>query len=213
MPLPLVMAGIGAAGSVLGGLLGRRGARAQERSARQFGQLAGQRFDQSRQDFSPFMEAGRDSLSQLQQVNSGNYTGFYDSPDYQGALDQGIEAMNRRQASVGNLASGGSSADLNAFAQQLASQNLGNYRNSLMGVSQLGAQATGQMGQLGQGYTQMQGNALMGQGNARASGYQAMGNALTGIGGIAGDYFGYQRNGGGGGMAGGTPSGGFSGPR
>jgi len=211
MPLPLVMAGIGAAGSVLGGLLGRRGARAQERSARQFGQLAGQRFDQSRQDFSPFMEAGRDSLSQLQQVNSGNYTGFYDSPDYQGALDQGIEAMNRRQASVGNLASGGSSADLNAFAQQLASQNLGNYRASLMGVSQLGANMTSNMGQLGQGYTEMQGNALLGQGNARASGYQAMGNALQGVSRSIGNAFGGF--GGGGGMAGGVPSGNFSGPR
>ena len=187
---------VGIAGSLLQGFMGSRAARAQRRSQEQFGQLAGQRFDQNRQDFSPYMDAGRDSLSQLQQVNNGNYDGFYNSPDYQGALSQGVEAMNRRQASVGNLASGGSSADLNAYAQQLASQNLGNYRNSLMGVSQLGAQATGQMGQLGQGYTQMQGNALLGAGNARASGYQAIGNALSGIGGIAGDYFGYQRSGG-----------------
>lgn len=190
MPLPLLGAGIGIAGSLLGGLFGNSAARAQRRAAEQNSRLIGQRYDQTRGDFQPYMSAGTDSLGQLQAVNSGDYTGFYDSPDYQGALSQGLEGVDRQAAARGLLGSGGTDADRISFAGNLATQNLNNYRNSLMGVAGLGANMTGNLGQLGAQYTGMQTGQNTAAGDARASGYNAWGGALGGIGQIAGQYFG-----------------------
>lgn len=198
MPLPLLGAGIGAAGSLLQGFMGNRAAREQRRAAEANSRLIGQRYDQTRGDFQPYMSAGTDSLSQLQSVNSGDYTGFMQSPDYLAARDMGLEGVDRQAAARGLLGSGGTDADRISFAGNLATQNLNNYRSSLMGVAGLGANMTGNLGGLGASYTGMQTGQNTAAGQARASGYGAWGNALGGIGAIGGDYFGYQGGAGGG---------------
>ena len=190
MPLPLLGAGIGVAGSLLGGLFGNSAARAQRRAAEQNARLIAQRYGETRGDFQPYMSAGTDSLGRLQSVNNGDYTGFYDSPDYQGALSQGLEGVDRQAAARGLLGSGGTDADRIGFASNLATQNLNNYRGSLMGIAGMGANMTSNLGGIGAQYTGMQTGANTQAGEARASGYNAWGNALGGIGQVAGQYFG-----------------------
>ena len=193
-----VATGLAIAGSLAQGALGARGARAQEGAARQNSQLYGSRYAETQGNFQPYQQAGTDSLSRLQAVNNGDYTGFMQSPDYLAARDMGLEGVDRQAAARGLLGSGGTDADRISFAGNLATQNLNNYRSSLMGVAGLGANMTGNLGGLGASYTGMQTGQNTAAGQARASGYGAWGNALGGIGAIGGDYFGYQGGAGGG---------------
>lgn len=180
MPFPLlpVLAG---GGSLLQGFLGSRGARAERRAAQQNSALMGQRYEQARGDAQPYMAAGSDSIGRLQAVNNGDYTGFYDSPDYQATLTQGLGALDRSAAARGNLGSGGTDADRIAYGQGLAAQQLGAYRNSLMGVAGLGANVQGNVNSLGASYSGAQAGQNNMAGAARASGYNAWSNALGGV--------------------------------
>ena len=180
MPFP-VLAAIGAGGSLLSGLLGSRGASAERRAAQQNAQLMAQRYEQSRGDAQPYMAAGSESIGRLQAVNNGDYTGFYNSPDYQATLTQGLGALDRSAAARGNLGSGGTDADRIAYGQGLAAQQLGAYRNSLMGVGQLGANVQGNLGSLGASYSGAQAGQNANAGAARASGYGQWQNALGGV--------------------------------
>ena len=173
-----VATGLAIGGSLLQGALGSRGARAQRKAAEQNSQLYGSRYAETQGQFQPYQQAGTDSLSRLQAVNNGDYTGFMQSPDYQAALGQGLEGVDRQAAARGLLGAGGTDADRISFASNLATQNLGNYRNSLMGLVNNGAQMTGQLGQLGLGYTGGQTGQTSAAADARASGYNAWGSAI-----------------------------------
>lgn len=109
------------------------------------------------------------------------------SPDYQFALGQGKKAVNLQNLRRGAIGDTRNQEALMKFGQGLATQTLGNYRNSLMGLSQGGQQAGGQIGSLGASAAGRQGQLMGGAGAARSSGYQAKGagymnsaNALTG---------------------------------
>lgn len=180
MPFP-VLAAIGAGSSLLSGLLGSRGASAQRRAAEQNARLMAQRYEQSRGDAQPYMAAGSESVGRLQAVNNGDYTGFYDSPDYQSTLSQGLGALDRSAAARGNLGSGGTDADRIAYGSGLAAQQLGAYRGSLMGLSELGANTQSNLGQLGASYSGAQAGQTANAGAARASGYGAWQGALGGV--------------------------------
>jgi hypothetical protein len=76
------------------------------------------------------------------------------NPQTQGAIDAGIEAINRRRAAGGMLNSGNADADALKFAQNLQNQQYGNWQNSLAGLNNnalaaTGAAATGQSGVYG----------------------------------------------------------------
>lgn len=185
-----VATGLAIAGSLAQGALGARGARAQERAARENAQLYGSRYAETQGQFQPYQQAGTDSLSRLQAVNNGDYTGFMQSPDYLAARDMGLEGVDRQAAARGLLGSGGTDADRIQFAGNLATQNLGNYRNSLMGLVNTGSQMTSNLGQLGLGYTQGQTGMTSQAADARASGYNAWGNAIGSAMGGFGDIVG-----------------------
>lgn len=134
----------------------------------------------------PFYNAGTNALGQLEAVNRGDYSGFENSPDYLFALQQGTKALDRSAASRGSLFSGGQLADLQELGQGLATQNLGNYTNRLLGLSQMGQNQSQFLGNLGQNYSGQVANALgiKGQANAQtaAAGPMAQagyGNALA----------------------------------
>jgi hypothetical protein len=93
-----------------------------------------------------------------------------------------------------------------AFASGLASQNLGQYTNRLMGLTQLGSNTQQYLGQLGQNYGNQYANAMgiKGQANgmvasAGAGAQAGYGNALAAG---AGAYLGAGGGGGGGGLSG-----------
>lgn len=125
-------------------------------------------YDQSRQEAMPYLEAGNNALTGLNALAAGDYSAFQHSPDYLYAQQSGLAGLDRSAAARGGLYSGGADADRIALASGLATQNLGNYRNSLMGLASMGQNQSQYLGQLGQNYGNQFANAMGIKGNALA---------------------------------------------
>jgi len=153
--------------------------------------------------WNPLRGFGMSAIGGLNALNSGDYSAFENSPDYQFALQQGNQALGQNQASRGNLFSGGAGQEIAKYNQGLATQNLGNYRNSLFNTLNYGQNATGALSNALENKTQGIADARIGAGNARASGYvgaaNSYGNAASNLLNFVGGMWG------GGGAA--TPSG------
>lgn len=128
-------------------------------------------YDQSRQDQMPWMQAGQSALGQLSALAGGDFSGFYNSPDYQFNRDQGLQALDRSAAARGGMYSGGADADRMSFASGLASQEYGNHWNRLAGLANVGQATANNLGNLGANYATNVGNNIMTGANARASAY------------------------------------------
>lgn len=142
-------------------------------------------YDQTRQDQQPWMQAGQGALGEMQALNSGDFSSFTNSPDYQFARDQGLQGLDRSAAARGSLGSGGHSADVMGYAGGLASQNYNNYYNRLSGLAGAGQTTATGLGSLGQNMASNIGGAQQNIGNARASSYAAKGNANSQLYGLA----------------------------
>lgn len=153
-------------------------------------------FDLTRQDQQPWLQAGQNALTQMQALNSGDFSSFKESPDYQFAFNQGLQGLDRSAAARGSLFSGGHSADLMQFGQGLASQNYGNFYNRLAGLSGTGQTTASGLGSLGANMANNIGNNYMNAGNARASAYGSIADSNSqlagGIGGAFNNW--YQQN-------------------
>ncbi|HYQ25133.1 hypothetical protein [Stenotrophomonas sp.] len=166
-------------------------------------------YDQSRQEAMPYLEAGNNALTGLNALAAGDYSAFENSPDYLYAQQSGLAGLDRSAAARGGLYSGGADADRIALSSGLATQNLGNYRNSLMGLASMGQNQSQYLGQLGQNYGNQFANAMGIKGNALAqiasagpmtqAGY---GNALA----AAASTYAGAAGGGGNGLSGWQPS-------
>lgn len=187
-------------GEIVGGLFGKssanKAAKAQEKSAaaaiaenrRQFDlsrsdMLAAQ--TQARGDAMPWMTAGQNALSNLQ-----NPAAFTASPDYQFRRSEGERGIGNSFAARGGAFSGNALKALSEFNQNLASSEYGNWWNRQAGVAGVGQATSAQQGSnainganalanLGANSSQYIGNALMSAGDARASGIVGGANALT----------------------------------
>lgn len=186
----------GAAISVVGGAYGanqqKKAAQGAANAAADGQQLAiaeqQRQFDLTRQDMQPWMQAGQNALGQMQALNAGDFSSFTQSPDYQFALDQGLQGLDRSAAARGSLNTGGHSADVLGYAQGLASQNYGNFYNRLAGLANVGQTTATSLGQFGANAASNIGNAYGNIGNARASSYQARGDANSQLGGLVAGF-------------------------
>lgn len=166
-------------------------------------------FDINQQNQAPWLNTGKSALSVLsgmyglngdgsgQAANAPDYSAFYQSPDYQFALQQGQQALDRGAAARGTLYSGGHTADTMQFGQGLASQQFGNFYNRLAGLAGVGQTAANQLGAYGQNYANSVGqlnmqnagnqmNSIYGRANASSN----MANQLAGIGSnLAGRFY------------------------
>jgi len=133
----------------------------------------------------PFYEAGKNALGQ---ITRGEITA---EPGYGFRLGEGMKALERLQASRGNLLSGGAMKAGQRFAQNLASEEYGKSFNRLADIAGIGQTAASQAGTAGRNYAGeagelgMQGaNALVsgriGRTSAYTSGAQGAINALQG---------------------------------
>lgn len=125
--------------------------------------------EQGRTDLMPYSQFGQQGIGGLNALNSGDYSGFLNSPDYQAAMGAGVGALDRSASSRGSLFSGAHEKDLNQFGQANAAQYLGNYRSSLF--QQLGG---------GQSAAAGQGGFSMNAANQIGNGYNNIGNAQAG---------------------------------
>lgn len=151
-------------------------------------------FDQLQANQQPYMQAGTGALSGLERLAAGDYSSFGDSPDYLYARDQMQQGIERGASARGALYNRGTDVDLARHLGGLASQNLGNYRGSLMGLASLGQNAAAGVGNAGMGMANSIGNLAGQQGAAQAQGAydkaNAWSNALGGLAGAAGQYAG-----------------------
>lgn len=118
-------------------------------------------------DYAPYQQGGSTAFQALLKsygLSDGqtapDYSGFENSPDYLFAMQQGEQALARRQSAQGNRLSPGAQKELLQFNSGLATQNLGNYRNGLAGISDMGMGANNALAQYRMGYGNQLGQGI-----------------------------------------------------
>jgi hypothetical protein len=155
----------------------KRGANAIQAGADAATEEQRRQYNQSRTDMMPWLDFGRENLGRMNQLLSGDYSGFMTSPDYLAARDMGLQGLDRGAASRGALFSGGADADRIKFAGDLASQNLSNWWNRLAGGAGAGQTAASNLGSMGANAANQIGNNNMLAAGGRASSYQKQADA------------------------------------
>lgn len=236
----LISGGLGILGSIFGGNSAEKAAAENARLANQYMDRGLGYIDQGQNKATGYLQQAGDLWKPFAQAGQGHATnalGMYSNalglggadgtaaaqnafqagPGYQFAMDQGLQALERRAAAQGRLQSGQTGIDTMNFAQGLANQEYGNWMNNLQGLGNTGAQMW-QTGLAGRGGAlsdlaslNMQGagmrnqvlgggmSALMGANNQRAEGQQNMmggifkglGTMAGGLGGLGGGFGGY----------------------
>lgn len=190
MSMVAVAVGVGTAANMYAA---NKSASAAKEAGRNATAESARQYNQTREDMMPWLEAGGWALDRQQQLLQGDYSRFFESPDYKAALQLGTEALDAGATAQGNLWGGGADADRIQFGQQLASQNLGNYWNRLAGLSQTGQGTANQLGGFGQAYANQNAQNQWGVASARASAYGQMADSFnSGINAGMG-YYGYKK--------------------
>lgn len=216
----IISGGLGILGSIFGGNSAKKAAEENKRLAQQYlnqgmgyinqgiGDASG-RLTQAGALWEPYADMGqRGSSLYADAMGLGGAEGtaraqeaFQTGPGYQFALDQGLQALERRAAAQGRLQSGQTGLDTLGYAQGLANQEWGNWLSGLGGYNDMWR--TGIAGQGGalsdlasldvQGANMRTGllgqgtSALMGATNQRAEASQNQINGIFGgLGTIAG---------------------------
>jgi hypothetical protein len=183
----LLTAGIGAAGSLFGGLFG---ASASNKASKQYIQAL-QQAQQSLMgtenaglgNFQPYLNAGSGATGLLSQMLSTPGQGLLTPWTEQ--LQQGENALQNSAAAQGGLLSGGTLAGLNNYAQGVASTNYQNTFNNALTQYQQAYQSF--LNNQNNTYSRLMG--LSGQGLQAAGG---AGNLISGIGGDIASLYGQQ---------------------
>jgi type II secretory pathway pseudopilin PulG len=194
----LIGGGMSVLGGVIGGNAAAKAAKAQARAMREAINEMRRQFDETQSMLAPYRDVGEQSIRQYNRLmgltgEAPDYSLFERSPDYQFALQQGQQALERSAAARGALFSGNTGAALQQFGQGLASQQLGNYTNRLMQLMGMGQNSAAGTAAAGMGTAQSIADTLVGMGDARAAGIMGRANAWTNalgqLGGIAMDFF------------------------
>lgn len=146
-----------------------------------------QYYGEAKDYLNPYWNTGIIANDGINRLLQGDYSGFYNSPDFKAAMQFGQQALDNSAAARGGLFGGGHQKELTNYGQQLASQYLGNYRNWLGGVAGAGQSAGANIGQMGQMAGQNIASLYGDMGKNNAANYQARG---AGIGGLIGDIAG-----------------------
>lgn len=173
-----------------------RGAQAQTDASNAAIEEQRRQYDQTRSDLSPYMQFGQSAIPGLTALNSGDYSGFLNSPDYLAARDLGQSQLDHSAAARGGLFGGGNTRDTMKFGSQLASQYLGNYRNSLFQQAGMGQNAAAGLGSFGANMANQVGSQYNNIGNARQSSYQSQADTNSQMAGALGGMFNnwYEQN-------------------
>ena len=198
--------GLSVGGSVLGGVLGSKGAKSaantQAASADRAADLQHEEYLKNIELQAPFREAGLTAQNKLLDYMGlsagagGKYARDFSMADYQAdpgyafRLSEGMKGLNATAAARGGLISGNALRAATQYGQEMGSQeyqnaynryqtNRSNQLNPLQSLMGAGQTATNTMGQAGQNYANQAGEAYMGAGNARASGYVGSANAWS----------------------------------
>jgi len=180
------------AGNIVGGIAAgeaaKEAAQTQAASADAALQLQRDIYNKFMEMNKPYYEAGVNALGQ---ITRGEVTA---EPGYGFRLGEGMKALERLQASRGNLLSGGAMKAGQRFAQDLASEEYGKSFNRLANIAGIGQTAASQAGTAGQNYASQAGELGMQGANALVSGRIGRTSAYTsGLQGAMGALQGYQQ--------------------
>lgn len=124
-------------------------------------------FEQTQKRLQPFVESGTNAQNTLAGLlglggNAPDFSAFLNSPQYQFALQQGQQDLDRNAASRGTLFSGNHTQASTQFGQGLASQQFQNYFNNLSGLASRGENAAAGVGNAGRAMTESNNRLRMG---------------------------------------------------
>jgi len=199
------VAGAVVGSALIGGSAAKSAAKTQSAAADRAAELQNEQFQQTRQDYAPYREAGYNALAELQRT-AGNVPGAFKfgagdyqaDPGYAFRLSEGQKALDRQAAARGGLISGGALKAAQRYGQEMGSQEFQNaYNRAFTGygtevarenqlynrqaaLAGIGQTATGQVAQAGQNYANTAGNLMTGGAAAQAAGQVGMANAITG---------------------------------
>lgn len=206
---------VGAVGAVAGGAMAANASKSAAKSQANAAQAASDQqlamYNQTREDLSPYTQAGQTALSQLMgQMGQGGYFNqtysgqdLYNDPSYQFRLNQGLNSVQSSAAAQGGLLSGATLKALNNYASDYASQEYSNAYNRfnadqtnrfnrLSSLAGMGQNAAAQVGNNGLQTAQAVANNTMAGANATAAGQVGSANAWSGaannLGSIAATY-------------------------
>jgi len=158
---------------------------------------ARRQYNQTREDYEPYREAGYNALDEMQGMLGigGESADITETPGYQFRYDEGLDALDSSLAASGNRLSGRALKAAQRYGQGMAKQEFANQYNRLAGLAGAGQSATSGTAQAGTRKSSMVGNALAtrGQGVAQAQGQKYAGYNSAIQGGI-GNYLSYQQN-------------------
>jgi hypothetical protein len=183
-----IVSGVGSAVSgIAAGEAAKSAAQTQAASADAATQLQRDIYNKFMEMNKPYYEAGVNALGQ---ITRGEVTA---EPGYGFRLGEGMKALERLQASRGNLLSGGAMKAGQRYAQDLASEEYGKSFNRLANIAGIGQTAASQAGTAGQNYAGQAGELGMQGANALVSGRIGRTSAYTsGAQGAIGALQGYQ---------------------
>lgn len=191
--MPIAAAGLVAAGSIGGALIGSNSAKDAAKAQMAMQQNA---INFATQQTQPFTNFGQNAVNTLSGIYGWNPTDpnsspnggvdwskYIQTPNYTFAFDQGSRALDASAASKHLLNSGGMVRAAQEFGQGLASQQFGTTVQQLMSMASLGQQSAGQaIGAVTGAYSNMgnaQAQGIMGQANPWVSALNTgPGNAL-----------------------------------
>lgn len=163
-------------GAVAGGLLNSGSAGKQTKkivnAQKKAIDVYGQTRDTNNALYQPYAQAGTNALAGINRLNSGDYSSFMNSPDYQFARQEGMRDIGNSFAARGGAFSGNALRGITQFNQGLATQNLDNYRNSLFRTAGIGLSGVGGQATANSNYAIGFGDAQDKIGGAQASGVQ-----------------------------------------
>lgn len=182
-----IAAGIGAVGSIAGGMISKSGSKsAAQQAMTGYNYLTGDKGVQSYVDNGTSANDAQAQLLGLAPMTSGTQNGFdkyLGSTGYNFQLDSGSRAITGNDASKGLLNSGATAKALDTFGQNLGSSYFNNYLTQVGNVSGQGLTASGQIGSAGT----TGGNAA---GQQTAAGANSMASGITGATGILSSFMG-----------------------
>lgn len=183
-----IVSGVGnVVGGIAAGEAAKEAAQTQAASADAATQLQRDIYNKFMEMNKPYYEAGVNALGQ---ITRGEVTA---EPGYGFRLGEGMKALERLQASRGNLLSGGAMKAGQRFAQDLASEEYGKSFNRLADIAGIGQTAASQAGTAGRNYAGEAGELGMQGANALVSGRIGRTSAYTGgMQGAIGALQGYQ---------------------
>ena len=184
-----IVSGVGnVVGGIVAGNAAEKAAETQAGAADRALQLQRDIYNKFMEMNKPYYEAGVNALGQ---ITRGEVTA---EPGYGFRLGEGMKALERLQASRGNLLSGGAMKAGQRFAQDLASEEYGKSFNRLANIAGIGQTAASQAGTAGQNYAGQAGELGMQGANALVSGRIGRTSAYTGgLQGAMGALQGYQQ--------------------